>query len=524
MAQENRTYVAIDLKSFYASVECVERKLDPMTTNLVVADLSRTEKTICLAVSPSLKSYGISGRARLFEVIQRVKEVNARRRSMAPEGRLEGFSYDDLELKESPGKALDYIVAPPRMAHYIQYSAKIYEIYLKYVAPEDCHVYSIDEIMMDVTHYLNTYQMSARELAGKMIKDIRRTTGITATAGIGSNLYLCKVAMDIVAKHIPPDKNGVRIASLNEKSYRRILWTHQPITDFWRVGKGYAKRLAEHGLFTMGDIARCSLGKAEDYYNEDLLYKLFGVNAELLIDHAWGFEPCTMKDIKAYKPETNSICSGQVLHCPYTAEKARIVVREMAEMLGLDLFDRRLVTDQIVLTVGYDIENVSAVEKRRQGRSAADSYKGGAKEEEQVEVTIDRYGRKIPRHAHGTANLEKQTSSSREIVRAVLELYDKIINRNFFVRRITIGANRVVEEVSVSEEPVFEQLDLFTDYCAEKERKELEKAEREKERKLQQAILDIKKKYGKNAILKGTNLVEGATAVSRNRQIGGHKA
>ncbi|MCI9217116.1 DNA methylase [Lachnospiraceae bacterium 42-17] len=525
MTQENRTYIAIDLKSFYASVECVERGLDPMTTNLVVADLSRTEKTICLAVSPSLKAYGISGRARLFEVVQRVKEVNAKRLSMAPGGKFDGSSYDELELKASPLKALDYIAAPPRMAHYIEYSTKIYEIYLKYIAPEDCHVYSIDEIMMDVTHYLNTYKMSARELTGKIIEDIRESTGITATAGIGTNLYLCKVAMDIVAKHIPPDKNGVRIASLNEKSYRRILWTHQPITDFWRVGKGYAKKLAEHGLFTMGDIARCSIGKPEDYYNEDLLYKLFGINAELLIDHAWGFEPCTMKDIKAYKPETNSICFGQVLPCPYTAKMARIVVREMAEMLGLDLFGRRLVTDQIVLTVGYDIENLADMKNRRQSKSTTECYKSGSrKSDSQVEIKMDRYGRKVPKHAHGTINLEKPTSSSRQIIKTTLELYDKIINKGFLVRRITIGANHVVEETSVLQEPAFEQLDLFTDYGVQKERKEREEAARKKERKLQQAMLDIKKKYGKNAILKGTNLVEGATATSRNRQIGGHKA
>lgn len=503
----NKQYIAIDLKSFYASVECVERGLDPMKTNLVVADLSRTEKTICLAVSPSLKAYGISGRARLFEVVKRVKEVNAKRLSMAPGNKFDGSSCDDLELKASPEKALDYIVAPPRMAYYIKYSTKIYEIYLKYVAPEDCHVYSIDEIMMDVTHYLNTYRMSARELTGKIIQDIYETTGITATAGIGTNLYLCKAAMDIVAKHIPPDKNGVRIASLNEKSYRRILWSHQPITDFWRVGKGYAKKLAEHGLFTMGDIARCSVGKTEDYYNEELLYKLFGINAELLIDHAWGFEPCTMADIKSYKPSVNSICSGQVLHCPYTARKAEIVVREMAEMLGLDLFDRRLVTDQLVLTVGYDRETLNSMENQSQ-----------------AEITLDRYGRKIPKHAHGTINLEKPTSSSRQIVKAALILYDRIINRNFLVRRITIGANRVTAEDMVPCEPVFEQLELFTDYNEKEELREREACEREKERRLQQAVLDIKKKYGKNAILKGTNLLEGATAASRNTQIGGHKA
>ena len=507
MAQSIHTYIAIDLKSFYASVECVERGLDPMTTNLVVADLSRTEKTICLAVSPSLKAWGISGRARLFEVVQRVKEVNAGRILQAPGHVFDGVSYDDQELQTSPQKALDYIVAPPRMAYYIEYSTKIYEIYLKYVAPEDCHVYSIDEIMIDATHYLNTYQMSARDLTGKIIRDIYEATGITATAGIGTNLYLCKVAMDIVAKHIPPDKNGVRIATLNEKSYRRILWSHEPITDFWRVGKGYAKKLAEHGMFTMGDVARCSLGKPEDYYNEDLLYKLFGINAELLIDHAWGWEPCTMADIKSYKPENNSICSGQVLHCPYTADKARLVVQEMSDMLALDLVDRHLVTDQLVLTVGYDMENL---------RDRKNQYQG--------EVTTDRYGRKVPKHAHGTTNLEKQTSSAKVIVKAILELYDRIINKKFLIRRITLGANHIVDEDSVVQKPVFEQLDLFTDYNARKEQQETERSEREKERRLQQAMLDIKKKYGKNAILKGTNLMEGATAVERNRQIGGHKA
>lgn len=509
MEQTDRVYIAIDLKSFYASVECMERGLNPITTNLVVADKSRTEKTICLAVSPALKAYGIPGRARLFEVIQKVKEVNAGRLLQAPKRSFCGSSYDDVELKASPEKALDYIVAPPRMAHYIEYSARIYEIYLKYVAPEDCHVYSIDEIMIDATHYLKTYEMSARQLAGKIIQDILSSTGITATAGIGTNLYLSKVAMDIVAKHIPPDKNGVRIASLNEKSYRRILWAHQPITDFWRVGRGYAKKLAEHGMFTMGDVARCSIGKPGEYYNEDLLYKLFGVNAELLIDHAWGWEPCRMADIKAYKPDTNSICSGQVLHCPYTAGKARIVVREMAESLALDLVDRQLVTDQVVLTVGYDIENLSDSEK-------AGAYKG--------EITTDRYGRKIPRHAHGTANLKKPGSSARMIIDAVLALYDEIVNQDFLVRRITLGANRVIHRDAVIEKQAFEQLDLFTDYEALEREREAEEAELERERRLQQAMLDIKKKYGKNAILKGTNLVEGATAIDRNRQIGGHKA
>lgn len=456
MKQENRKYIAIDLKSFYASVECVERGLDPMTTNLVVADLERTEKTICLAVSPSLKAHGISGRARLFEVIQKVREVNAKRQASAPDRELKGASYDDLELKASPEKALDYLVASPRMAHYIEYSTKIYEIYLKYIAPEDCHVYSIDEIMMDVTDYLNTYRMSPRELAGQIMREIHSATGITATAGIGTNLYLCKVAMDIVAKHIPPDKDGVRIASLNEKSYRRILWSHRPITDFWRIGAGYAQKLSEQGIFTMGDVARCSVGKPDEYYNEELLYRLFGVNAELLIDHAWGWEPCTMADIKAYRPKDNSVVSGQVLQCPYPSSKARIVVKEMAEMLALDLVDKRLATNQVVLTVGYDRENLSA--------SGMGNYKG--------EITTDRYGRRVPKHAHGTANLETWTSSAGLIVDAVLELYDRIVNKEFLVRRLSLGANHVEEESALQEEESFEQLDLFTDYAALKKERE----------------------------------------------------
>ncbi len=520
MNQKDPVYIAIDLKSFYASVECVERGLDPMTTNLVVADLSRTEKTICLAVSPSLKAYGISGRARLFEVVQRVREVNAERQMRSPDRRLEGASCDDTELKASPEKALDYIVAPPRMSLYIEYSTRIYEIYLKYVAPEDCHVYSIDEIMMDVTHYLDTYHaetaprpakygVSARELAGRIIRDIHTVTGITATAGIGTNLYLCKVAMDIVAKHIPPDKNGVRIASLNEKSYRRILWAHRPLTDFWRIGRGYAKKLEEYGMFTMGDIARCSIGKPGEYYNEDLLYRLFGVNAELLIDHAWGWESCTMADIKNYKPSTSSVGSGQVLHHPYSAGEARMVVREMTEQLVLDLVEKGLVTDQIVLTVGYDIGNLSDPAVHRP---------------EQTEVTTDRYGRKMPRHAHGTANLARQTSSTKCIVNAVLDLYDRIINPGFLIRRIYISANHVADENTAANTPAFEQLDLFTDYARLEQEREEEEAKRKRERKLQEAMLDIKKKYGKNAILKGANLVEGSTVIDRNRQIGGHRA
>ena len=506
---ENRTYIAIDLKSFYASVECMERGLNPMTANLVVADASRTEKTICLAVSPSLKAYGIPGRARLFEVVQKVKEINSVRKQFAPGHVFTGSSCLETELKCSPGLSLDYLVAPPRMGRYIECSAKIYNIYLKYIAPEDIHVYSIDEVFIDATAYLATYRLTPRELAMKMILDVLNQTGITATAGIGPNLYLCKIAMDIWAKHIPPDKNGVRIAKLNEMSYRRLLWQYRPLTDFWRIGKGYAKKLEEHGIYTMGDVARCSLGGPNDYYNEGLLYQLFGINAELLIDHAWGYEPCTMADIKSYKPSANSMGAGQVLRCPYTAKKARLVVREMTEALVLDLVDKCLVTDQMVLTVGYDRENLSDSRKRK-------SLKG--------EITTDRYGRSVPKHAHGTVNLKRQTSSSRRIVEAVLQLYDDIIQKDFLIRRITVTANHVVDENRVRNEPVFEQLDLFTDYAALKKEQEAEEASLQREKNLQRAMLNIKKKYGKNAILKGTSLMEGATAMERNRQIGGHRA
>lgn len=505
----NRVYIAIDLKSFYASVECIERGLDPLTTNLVVADASRTEKTICLAVSPSLKSYGISGRARLFEVVQKVKEVNEQRKRKIPGQKFSGSSYNAVELKENPELSVDYIAAAPRMAHYMEYSTRICKVYLKYVAPEDIHVYSIDEVFIDVTSYLKTYGLSAHDFARKMIKDVLDTTGITATAGIGTNLYLCKVAMDIVAKHIVADEYGVRIAELDEMSYRRLLWSHRPLTDFWRVGKGYAKKLEEHGLFTMGDISRCSIGKPGEYYTEDLLYKLFGVNAELLIDHAWGWEPCTIADVKAYKPSSNSIGSGQVLHCPYTSDKAKLIVREMTDLLVLDLVDKGLVTDQMVLTVGYDIENLTNPEIRK-------SYTGA--------VTTDHYGRKIPKHAHGTVNLKGQTSSTKLIMDAVMDLYDRIVDPKLLVRRINLTANRVVDEKSISEEPTFEQMDLFTDYAAEEKRREQEKAELEREKRMQQAVLSIKKKFGKNAILKGMNLQEGATTKDRNKQIGGHKA
>lgn len=505
----DRTYIAIDLKSFYASVECIERGLDPLTTNLVVADASRTEKTICLAVSPSLKKYGISGRARLFEVVQKVREVNRERKTNAPGRMFTGASFDAVELEQSPELEVTYIAAVPRMAYYMKYSTRIYDIYLRYIAPEDMHVYSIDEVFIDATTYLKTYKLTARELALKMIKDVQKETGVTATAGIGTNMYLCKVAMDIVAKKIPPDKDGVRIAKLDEMSYRRLLWNHAPLTDFWRVGRGYAKKLAEVGLFTMGDIARCSLGKTNEYYNEELLYKLFGINAELLIDHAWGWEPTTIAQIKAYKPQKNSIGSGQVLHCAYTAEKAKLIVKEMTDLLVLDLVDKGLVTDQIVLTVGYDIDNLTDPAIRSK-------YHG--------EITTDRYGRATPKHAHGTVNMSAPTSSTKEIMQAVEELYDRIINPDLLVRRINLVADRVISEKDVVEKTAFEQLNLFTDYAALENERVLEQKEREKEKRMQQAVLDIKKKFGKNAVLKGMNFEEGATTRERNSQIGGHKA
>lgn len=499
----------MDLKSFYASVECVDRGLNPLTTNLVVADPSRTEKTICLAVSPSLKAYGIGGRARLFEVIEQVRRANAKRRSLAPGGRFTGSSAQADELAKHPEYQIDYLIAPPRMTHYMKVSIQIYDIYLKYAAPEDIHVYSIDEVFIDLTNYLQAAGCTAREYAKKIMKEIFAKSGITATAGIGTNLYLAKIAMDIEAKHIPADEDGARIAMLDEISYRRKLWTHQPITDFWRVGRGYAAKLKEHGMLTMGDVARCSIGKPGDYHNEELLYRLFGINAELLIDHAWGYEPCRMEHIKAYKPENNSVGSGQVLHCPYTAQKTRLVVKEMADQLSLQLVDQGLVTDQMVLTVGYDIENLT--DPKRSG-----SYRG--------EVTKDRYGRNIPKHAHGTENLGCFTSSTRQILDAVLALYDRIIDEKLLIRRVYLTANHVMPETEVKREPVAEQLDLFTDYAALEQKRQKEQQELEREKRLQHAMLDIKKKFGKNAILKGMNLCEGATAKERNDQIGGHKA
>ena len=501
---KQRTYIAIDLKSFYASVECRERGLDPMDTNLVVADESRTDKTICLAVTPSLKSYGISGRGRLFEVKQRVREANAGRRHDAPGHILEGKSCFFSELQANPKLEIDFLIAPPRMAYYMEYSTRIYQVYMKYVAPEDIVVYSIDEVFMDVTNYLTAYKLTARELARKIILDVIQTTGITATAGIGTNLFLCKVAMDIVAKHIPADKNGVRIAELDEMTYRRTMWSHQPLTDFWRVGRGYAKKLEENGMFTMGDVARMS------EVNEDLLYKLFGKNAELLIDHAWGWEPTTIAAIKAYKPSSNSLGSGQVLHCPYEAEKAKLVLREMADMLSLDLVEKGLVTDQLVVTIGYDIENLTDPQRRKK-------YHG--------DIVKDHYGRQIPKHAHGTINLEGYTSSTKKIVGAAAELYDRIADKNLLVRRLNIVANHVLpESAAPKKNEGFQQLDLFTDYAALQAEQEQERAALEREKKMQQAMLTIKKKFGKNAILKGMNLEEGATAKDRNKQIGGHKA
>ena len=495
--EESKIYVAIDLKSFYASVECKERGLDPITTNLVVADSSRTEKTICLAVSPALKSYGIPGRARLFEVVQKVKEVNIYRKRKAINRTFIGSSYNDIELKKNKNLELSYIIAPPRMAYYMKYSSKIYKIYLKYFSSEDIYVYSIDEVFIDVTHYLKTYNMEAKELVTKVIQDVYQTTGITATAGIGTNLYLCKIAMDIVAKHVKPDENGVRIAGLDEMAYRKLLWGHRPLTDFWRVGKGYTKKLEEHGMYTMGDVARMSVK------NEDLLYKLFGVNAELLIDHAWGWESVTIESIKAYRPATNSICSGQVLHCPYNYENTKIIVKEMTELLALDLVEKGLVTNQIVLEVGYDVDNLK-------NQAISSLYNG--------EITTDKYGRKVPKHAHGTINIDHQTASSKVLTGYIIKLYEQIVNKQLLVRRINITVNNVVNENMVKTSD-YEQINLFVDYAEVNEERKKEEAEKE----IQKAMINIKSKYGKNAILKGMNLQKEGTTIERNRQIGGHK-
>ena len=499
--EDKKIYAAIDLKSFYASVECRERGLDPITTNLVVADSSRTEKTICLAVTPSLKAYGIPGRARLFEVIEKVKAINTDRIRKASQNTFIGSSYNAIELKNNLGLKLEFIIAPPRMSYYMKYSTNIYNIYLKYFAPEDIYAYSVDEVFCDLSQYLKTYKMTAKELVTKVIQDVYNTTGITATAGIGTNLYLAKVAMDIVAKHVEPDKNGVRIAELNEMSYRKMLWNHRPITDFWRVGKGYSKKLEKYRIYTMGDIARTSIE------NEDLLYKLFGVNAELLIDHSWGWEPTTIESIKAYKPLSNSISSGQVLHCPYNYEKTKLIVKEMTELLTLELVEKNLVTSQIVLTIGYDIENLS-------NPSISKFYSG--------EVTIDRYGRRIPKHAHGTINIDHKTSSTKIIMEAVMSLYERIVNDKLLVRRINVTANNVIKASEVKEEN-YEQIDLFTNYGELSKKQEQQKKKEQDEKEIQKAMINIKRKYGKNAIIKGMNLEEGATTIERNTQIGGHK-
>ena len=496
-----KVYMCIDLKSFYASVECIERGLDPLNTNLVVADESRTEKTVCLAITPSLKQYGLGGRARLFEVIQKVKSINYERRKNNNYKKFNSKSFLDSELKKDRTLELDFIIAPPQMKKHMKYSTNIYKIYLKYLAPEDIFVYSIDEVFCDITTYLSMYQMTAKELVSKIIKDVYDTTGITATAGIGTNMYLAKVCMDIVAKHTEPNEIGVRIAEIDEMSYRKLLWNHKPLTSFWRVGKGIADKLEKNGLYTMGDVARCSLN------NENLLYELFGVNAELLIDHAWGWEPTTIKEVKAYKPERNSISSGQVLHCPYKYENAKLIVREMIDLLSLDLTDKHLVTKQLVLDIGYDIENLTnpAIKKMYNG-----------------EITIDNYGREVPKHSHGTINLDYNTSSSKVLSKKCIELYDRIVNKNLLIRKINITACNIIDEDIVKKEVVHEQLNLFSS-SDDSEQKIEDKKRQKEDNKLQHVLLDIKNKYGKNSILKGMNLEEGGTTIDRNNQVGGHK-
>ncbi len=494
-----RQYIAIDLKSFYASVECMERGLDPMTTNLLVADSTKTEKTICLAVSPSLKAYGIGGRARLFEAVAKVKEANQIRRAKAPGGCLIGESYDARALAVDPRLAISYIIAPPQMARYMEISTQIYNVYLKYISPDDIHVYSIDEVFIDATCYLRTYRCTAHELALRIIRDVLATTGITATAGIGTNLYLAKIAMDIKAKKMPADADGVRIAELDEMSYRRELWDHTPLTAFWRVGRGIARKLESYGMYTMGDVARYSL------QYEDLLYRLFGVNAELLIDHAWGREPCLISDIKHYRPRSNSISQGQVLSCPYTHDKARLIVHEMIDLLALDLVEKRLVTDQLVLDLGYDIENMRG------------GYRG--------ETILDPYGREIPKYAHGTANIGYYTSSGRVLTEAMLALFDRIADPQLTVRRMNLTACRILPEREMpAAHAGGEQLDMFTDPEVLERERAAEEERLAKERRCQEAIIELKQKFGKNAVLKGINFEEGATTKERNGQIGGHKA
>ena len=502
MAREKQ-YIAIDLKSFYASVECSERDLDPLDTNLVVADESRTDKTICLAVSPSLKELGISGRARLFEVKQRIREINQRRRVMAPDGEFSGKSVYASALSKDPSLELDLVIAPPRMRHYMEYSRNIVKIYMRYVSADDILVYSVDEVFIDATPYLGTYGLTAREFAMRMIRDVLHETNITATAGIGTNMYLAKVAMDISAKHMKPDRNGVRIAQLDERSYREQLWCHRPLTDFWRVGKGIARTLENNGLFTMGDVARCSEGGENELHNEALLYRLFGVNAELLIDHAWGWEPASIADCKAYVPESRSLSQGQVLTRPYRADEGRIVVKEMADQLSMALVRKGLCTDQVVLDIGYDIENLTDP-----GR--AERYKGP--------VTSDYYGRKVPKRAHGSQNFTVPTASTKQICDAVCMIYDRIVDPDLMVRRFNIAVVHLYTESEAAQARTEEQLDMFSDPV------EAQAEEREREKRMQQTLLEIRDKYGKNAIVKGLNLKDGATAMERNKQIGGHKA
>ena len=496
----NKIYICIDLKSFYASVECKERRLDPLDTNLVVADKERTDKTICLAVTPSLKSYGLGGRCRLFEVRKKVNEINYQRKKNNNYKSFTSKSYKASELNKNKSLELDFIIATPRMKLYMKYSTDIYNIYLKYIAPEDILVYSIDEVFCDITGYLNTYNTTPEELVIKMIKDVYITTGITATAGIGTNMYLAKVAMDITAKKMQPNEFGVRMARLDEQTYKKLLWNHTPLTDFWRVGKGYQKKLEENKMYTMGDVARMSIN------NEDLLFKLFGVNAEFLIDHAWGYEPCTINDAKSYKPSSNSISEGQVLHYPYNYEKTSLIVKEMVDNLSLQLVEKHLVTNKIVLTIGYDVDNLT-------DSKISSLYDG--------EITIDSYGRQIPKHAHGTINIDHNTSSSTIMTNEVMKLFKRIVNPILLTRRIYIYAcNLVSEDVNKKS---FNQLDLFTDYEELKKRQEQAKLDEINERKIQKALLNIKKKYGKNAILKGMNYIEGATAKDRNEEVGGHK-
>ena len=507
---DTKLYMCIDLKSFYASVECVEQGLDPMDTNLVVADASRTTKTICLAVTPALKSYGVSGRPRLFEVLQVVDNVNSERIKYTHHG-FTGKSYLKSILDKNPTYELEFIAAPPRMAYYIEYSTRIYKIYLKYIAPEDIHVYSIDEVFIDITGYLKLYKCSAYDLAKNIIKDIFDTTGITSTAGIGTNMYLAKVAMDIVAKTIPADKDGVRISYLDELSYREKLWTHTPLTDFWRVGPGYARKLEDHGIYTMGDIAKCSVGDEYSIRNEELLYKLFGVNAELLIDHAWGYEPATIKDVKSYKPDNKCIGSGQVLQSAYSYDEAKIVVKEMTDLLSLDIVEKKVLTNQIVLHISYDADNLKI-------EGIVNKYNG--------EITVDSYGRPRPKSAHGTINLEEFTSSTHKLVQAVSALYEHIVNPILLVRKVSITFNNITSESSPK--ITKKQLTIFDfledDDVEEKEKKLEEEKKLKKEKDVQEVMIEIKKRFGKNSILKGVNLTEGSTARSKNNQIGGHRA